>query len=542
MEVYTPSAPIYGVNNDVLLFIFTLNADMFFDSQALHTARATSQVCRQWRDLMLEAPLLWSKLIDMDICNNDGKLGWITEIIRRSGTVAPLWIKAEVNGRSRWRSDTDNIKQFFMDLLSNNWYRIQKLVVFQDRYSGLWFNLTFPMLCFPAPQLERFTILRTDGYSYKRSPATESIFSTHAPMLRTFRLPGYAVHQEPWIRHLHTMLLDSAYGIREALTVLSAMNCLQELEINNITYGDIATSLPIAALPHLKYLKFDGEPTQNYAMLLDHMTIPVGCSLDFRVSYPHDHPRNAERMLKIERVFEVFIRRAEGYLESHKFDTFHLDYKPHDRLTLKLGGKPPVECMLSISIPLHQDLVPMSLRRINYADLANITTFQLHTEGALPRSFRLFFQEFPSVHTIHTDDLSFHHLSTFQRSINATRKSFATFPRLKVIRVSISDDTRVFNLDKEFFLSRFENGHPIEMLDISNGLPFTSPPDLDAIEAVKGLKVRYKLPQTQEVFEHTCGGRDPANQCGVSDSGGREVWVECGSLQVYELWIEAGNL
>ncbi|KJA24789.1 hypothetical protein HYPSUDRAFT_38451 [Hypholoma sublateritium FD-334 SS-4] len=99
MEVYTPSAPIYGVNNDVLLCIFTLNANMFFDRQALHTARATSQVCRQWRDLMLEAPLLWAKLIDMDICDNDGKLDWINEIIRRSGTVAPLWIKAEISSK-----------------------------------------------------------------------------------------------------------------------------------------------------------------------------------------------------------------------------------------------------------------------------------------------------------------------------------------------------------------------------------------------------------------------------------------------------------
>ncbi|KJA24774.1 hypothetical protein HYPSUDRAFT_38431 [Hypholoma sublateritium FD-334 SS-4] len=512
MEVYTPPAPIYGVNDDVLMCIFMLNGNMFFDSQALHTTRATSQVCRQWRNLTLEAPLLWAKLIDMDICYRDRRLDWINEIFRRSG-VAPLWIKA-VNGRHIRRTDTDNIEKFIYDIVSKNWDRIQKLVVIDDSTLESRCNLIFPMLRFPAPQLENFTMLRTNHYSDRKIPPIKSLFSTHAPMIRTFRLAYVSVdHQDPWIRQLHTMLLDSAYSIGIALTVLLVTNNLQELEITDITYGDIATSLPIAALPHLKYLKLCGEPTQHYATLLDHMKIPVSCSVIIRMSYRHDHSRNAERRLQIERVFDVFIRRAEGYLKSHKFDAFHLDYKPRDYLTLKLIGKLPVECMLSISIPLYQDLVSMSLDRMYRRNLSSATTFQLRTSGSLsPPSFRSFFERLTSVHTIRVDQISLRYLTSLQSSINAMKKPIIILPHLKVIHVFISDDTHVFTVDEEFFLSRLKKGRPIKMLDISKGLPLTSPPNLNALKLIKGLKVRYKLAQTRGIFEHTCGSGKPANR------------------------------
>lgn len=113
----TFSHPIQNLSEDILLCIFTLNADMFSDKDALRrTTRLTSQVCQTWRNLMLNAPVLWARLIDIDdissCCSNE----WLDEIMRRSGA-APLWIKAEQHHPS-----VDIFR-----IISENWDRIQKL-------------------------------------------------------------------------------------------------------------------------------------------------------------------------------------------------------------------------------------------------------------------------------------------------------------------------------------------------------------------------------------------------------------------------------
>ncbi len=61
MSVSSQSTPIYTLDYDTLLHVFTKNANMFLDDKALLTTWTTAQVCRRWRDAMLSTPILVGK-------------------------------------------------------------------------------------------------------------------------------------------------------------------------------------------------------------------------------------------------------------------------------------------------------------------------------------------------------------------------------------------------------------------------------------------------------------------------------------------------
>ncbi|KJA15009.1 hypothetical protein HYPSUDRAFT_220222 [Hypholoma sublateritium FD-334 SS-4] len=89
MPANPPFASIHALYDDVLLYIFAFNADMFADRQALHNTRIASQGCRQWRNLMLDTPTLWAKLIqvDMDEISKCRTHEWHNELIRRKAAL-----------------------------------------------------------------------------------------------------------------------------------------------------------------------------------------------------------------------------------------------------------------------------------------------------------------------------------------------------------------------------------------------------------------------------------------------------------------------
>ena len=169
-----------SLNDDVLLHIFDLNADMFHDDDTLSTARITSEVCRQWRGLILGIPSLWAKLIDMDEISLRWK-SWRHALLRRSGD-APLWILAKLlwSERSyeeeRGPYDSD-MQDFFDEVITNNWHRIEKLVLAQHSS----FELTPSMLRFPAPVLKHIE-------APAPFEASVPLFSNYAPMLRIIYL------------------------------------------------------------------------------------------------------------------------------------------------------------------------------------------------------------------------------------------------------------------------------------------------------------------------------------------------------------------
>ena len=99
MPILDPSigvtSPINKLPNDVLFFIFSINADMTDESpqcwddkklpyRALHVTRHTSQVSKYWRTLVLESPTIWARIIDLELFRPSLE-SWREEVLRRCG-------------------------------------------------------------------------------------------------------------------------------------------------------------------------------------------------------------------------------------------------------------------------------------------------------------------------------------------------------------------------------------------------------------------------------------------------------------------------
>ena len=193
MSELLSSTSIYVLSQDILIYIFTLNADMFAETRALQTTRISSQVCREWRDLLLGASFLWARLIDLDRLYYNRDHVWRNELIIRSGD-APLWIKWVSNGYSipkQYGYDVpiEYITRFTCRIIRENWHRIQKLVI-----NGIIMKcrITHSMLCHPAPYLHQLTVsLGAEIVPTQELPqdgSTVPLFSNHAPFLRILNL------------------------------------------------------------------------------------------------------------------------------------------------------------------------------------------------------------------------------------------------------------------------------------------------------------------------------------------------------------------
>lgn len=512
------------LNNDVLSSIFACNGNMFIDREALHTTRITSQVCGQWRDLMLTTPCLWAKLIDIDHISNLRSQKWRNELIRRSGD-ALLWIRVESTGRQVGHRN-NGIVPFFFKLVSENSHRIQKLVILGPSWSL--FQPTRSMLCFPAPQLEHYeaTIAwaREELEHYEATKAwprrddrdnkapIAPLFGNYAPMLRRFYLRDYLVdHRAPWVFHLHSIGLGSAYGVRDALAILSTAHNLQELKIEDIASREMETSIPIASLPQLKYLEYNGRSNQG-AILLAHIDIPAGCSLTIRIDHFHDRTTITQEKPVILSFINIFARHVERFLQSHGFNHIDLDYAREKHISLIFHTALPIDRSFSIWIPLRGDsdsgLLEAFLRKITLLDLSSLTKLSFAADGRLNPCFGLFFSKLPAVETISVDIPTLFHLERLQRKYVSKRPS-VLFPVLKVIDIPGRYFSCVSEAAAAFLLSRLREGYPITTLDMSNYSPRGAPPDLDMIAEVWGLKVLYRLSSVKGVVEYICGSHDP---------------------------------
>ncbi|KJA17398.1 hypothetical protein HYPSUDRAFT_46483 [Hypholoma sublateritium FD-334 SS-4] len=435
MSFNTPPSPVYKLDCDVLLYVITLNANMFSDRTALRTTRAASQVCQHWRNLMLATPSLWAKLIDL-WHTSARDYEWMNELVRRSGT-APLWIRVEHGDTDRPADTSKPILQYFFDLADANWHRIQKLAIHLHDEPRL-HATRWKTLHIPAPELHTFAVLyewtwRAEGPD--EDPIT-TFFAGHAPKLRRFGLSSYIIHDRaPWLRHLHTMHFDSAYSVDVVLAVLSSTQRLQKIKIHDFNNNDhTSTPLRIASLPHLKRLEYEGE-AQLFATLLNHLEIPPDCALCMPVSYmPQSNPEHYMA------VINTFTRYVSRYLRSRTPKVICLEYMSDLFIFLKAGAAFPHDLPLNISFPLrHRDTsnpVATILNELEKQELSNVTELRFYATGPLDSSFGTFFSSLTSLETIWTDLEALGYLAALQNNIVPTKLQLSLFPSLKLVKLT----------------------------------------------------------------------------------------------------------
>ncbi|KJA24798.1 hypothetical protein HYPSUDRAFT_38459 [Hypholoma sublateritium FD-334 SS-4] len=527
------SPAIHTLNNDVLLHIFAFNADMFADNKALYGTCFTAQVCSQWRSLMFDTPSLWGKLIDMDEIYCARTLDWGHDLIRRSGA-APLWIKADSLQilRQRYKppvaEKSETFARFFSSVLAGNWSRIQKLVIHAD-LSIL--GLTRSMLCVPAPQLERFEAPLKDETApvelQDKDTVNTPLFAWNAPMLRRFYAWGHVVdHHAPWLRHLHFINLDKTYSVLDALTVLAATYDLQDLEIRDITIGDISTPFPSVTLLHLNSLQYCGRMLQC-ASLLHHLHIPLGCSLAIQIPRLPHHLRMTEKTEHFVSLVNEFASHSARFLDAHIFNILVLKYNGNHSIDIYLRGETTTttKCSFDLTVPLVHDFssyqLTTLLNKLTQLDLTRITTLYLYTSDPFEEPcFASFFSCLASLDTIYAESRTLEHLTALENSMAAENEPRIIFPLLKVVVLQVTGfaysiiyPAEQVRVAAKYISARARNGYSIEVLDISKYAPLDYPPDREVLgQEVNGVKVLYRCSKVDGPFERICGSGNPDKQ------------------------------
>ncbi|EIM80561.1 uncharacterized protein STEHIDRAFT_172322 [Stereum hirsutum FP-91666 SS1] len=245
-----------------------------------------TQVCRHWREVALEDPMLWTT-----ICFPLGKK-WIREMLSRARD-APLIINDGADPDDFYDDDSEedetaaghDVRMLIAKHLSH--IRDLKWVAGGMKID----RVLAKTLKHPAPLLER---VKLTAPAYFDSPADLStvpscVFSRSAPRLRHLSLYGFAwIEKSPSIHNLtHFNIGYYPPGSKETtgnvchvpftnfLDTLGHMPNLQELLIH-----DIAPSTPsqsevgrIITLPHLKVLSLSGEAADSI-IILEHLRFP----------------------------------------------------------------------------------------------------------------------------------------------------------------------------------------------------------------------------------------------------------------------------
>ena len=324
-EVVEVAPPVHNftLHRDILWNIFMLNADMDaptnpdlpynsargtrqFVFSPLTVLQCSSQVCRSWRTIILQAPSLWSRVIDMDVLRISPQK-WREEVMERTGE-APLHVKGCV-----YESGDESL---FVWIISKFGARIRNLdVVGEPDSSNLASAISF--LQYPAPCLESFK-LQIDGVM-PLGNSNFSLFSDNAPSLRSYFHTGILFNiGTHWLSNLCNLYICSHIGLCRLLEILSRTPRLQFLKVERGVLDNPRSEAPLrhATLTHLKEIEIYDHLLMS-VLLLDSIAPAAGCRLCLRTP---DHSNNQHAIMKVEvlTIMEaVFSRYTQYYFTSN---------------------------------------------------------------------------------------------------------------------------------------------------------------------------------------------------------------------------------
>jgi hypothetical protein len=123
-------SPISNCTDDVLLSIFSIGGDITnreFSMKKIHETspisitRRSSQVCKEWRQLILGSSSLWGKLLDLNDLN-PGSNRWRIEVLRRTKN-AMLHVRVDLDPAQPVATS------LLLDILDKKWSTIRNLEV-----------------------------------------------------------------------------------------------------------------------------------------------------------------------------------------------------------------------------------------------------------------------------------------------------------------------------------------------------------------------------------------------------------------------------
>lgn len=276
------SPRIHALPNELLTAIFLLSTD------AAATINS-SQVCRRWRQVALEYPILWARMLNFDLNSAE----WGEELLRRSKDLP-------IDVRQNAFNLTQPIRHLGRALAqSHRWRTFMTMLDEVD-------EAFLPALSKPAPHLEVFCLCVHRSIELK---LPESLFADDAPRLRELRLIGCGFNPSnaSIFGHLTSLSVVGTNSgvpalrpnVAKWLQVLSAAPLLKVLNIEqSVAPPTSAETFLQVTLPNLRCMHLAGSTTVC-GQLLAHLDTPslsqffIWCALIL----PNDDFKSIQRFL-----------------------------------------------------------------------------------------------------------------------------------------------------------------------------------------------------------------------------------------------------
>ncbi|PPQ82969.1 hypothetical protein CVT25_005338 [Psilocybe cyanescens] len=491
------------MTEDILWIIFMMNAVSYESLEADHdeehdsdylpldTTRITSQVCREWRQILLETSSIWGRLMDWRSLNQETD-HWRNEVLRRSGK-SLIWIEG-------YADDHDNPKDctllFFHRLVFDHWERIERLSCFPTQYKLIEGLQT--AIQRPAPNLEVFTLPDSPGdYHEFRG----SMFAGDSPRLKIFRAIGSRCNLDAaWMTNIRELSLGRLFNNKTVSHVLAHLPRLESLELDRHTIVD-GYRPPHIYLPSLRTLKL-----WECISYLPYIDPAPGCALflwnESRSDILAFHDRRIAQML-------------HSFLFFHPAKRIHLECRPSAFILSERQLPHPVHntpgySMFDINLVLDpessNDVLESLLSTLAsplFSSATDLTLMCCVLNASVFGAFKRFMTFFPALKNlwIHEQDL----LMLFQDGM--TDRNPLIFPNLCTLVVlglsPLDKNKSSTNLIRRFLSLRQVLGAPIMSVDLTRCSIRETSRNLDFLGEYAGMKVMWK--RCNKILVYECG-------------------------------------
>ena len=280
----TNEALIHILVDDILAYIFLLNVTGTSPDLISHeTTVASSQVCKRWRSIALQYPMIWGSIIDY----SRHPLEWIETLLDRSHP-------SSLDFGNRFFPV--NLKDSRLGVLELVFNHVDRLRILNLKVGvSSWELVSSRFLQLPAPNLE-FVCLDIDSIDSDIRQLTHPLFEHHAPNLQNLQLHRCMVDlTSPILTSLTELYVYHIGEASAAPTVLDWLNILGGMPslrwvtliraISSATTNDMS-SYPIIHLAALNMLSVEGTISDSVS-LVEHLIIPPRCGLRIRLYGVH---------------------------------------------------------------------------------------------------------------------------------------------------------------------------------------------------------------------------------------------------------------
>ncbi|KJA26698.1 hypothetical protein HYPSUDRAFT_282607 [Hypholoma sublateritium FD-334 SS-4] len=496
----------HSLQYDLLHYIVDMNADMFSDGTALETTRRTAQVCRTWREMMLNTPALWANLIDLDklrLASNE----WRVEVLRRSGD-ALLSLKAEF----AIAAAPSPISQFFFNILDSRWDRIQRLYVRSVVCSSELSD--WAPLFRPAPHLKSCVLHfgTPKVIRHLEGQAPGPLLASNAPMLRELNAWHFKfdIHA-PWMYNLRALHIGSPFTLCEILTALGKAPNLRYLYVNDISDLSSQSPLHVVSLPSLCRLTLSVR-IRACICVLDYLDLSSSCALEYS-------PPKIRRAQEIEKdTFCLSINAISKFAARH-FQKCSPQYvslcHDHNSILFRAGRYPnDITFTFHLSSAPHINLPTYAtstlLHALTLREFAHATKLQLRIHDLFPsEAFAPFLVYFDAVEKVEINERAITHLIEASSALGLPedKERRTLFPVLKALKITELSSLYVrcnTGVMMRFVRTRRDAGLPLAVLDLAQYEPNGAPENIASIER-DGLTVQWTRQEDGDNLEEWFG-------------------------------------